>query len=203
MIIDCDNCKSKVDAEELGSYFYSEPEIKIGLYLCPVCQSVLVGQSALVITGYDQVTGDFKEDFSAADRLWPNPYQILDNSIPEPVRRSIEDARKCYQYGVYSATAVMCGRALEYVTIEKAGKKTLYEGIKALKEQNQIDNRLFKWAEALRKERNIGAHAVDEETKPQDARDILDFAIAFCEYMYVLTQKYNEYLDRKKKGKIT
>ncbi len=102
---------------------------------------------------------------------------------------------------MFSAAAVMCGRALEYVTVEKTGEKTLYQGLKKLKDKNIIDERLFEWAEALRKERNIGAHAVGEETKQQDASDIMDFAVAFCEYVYVLTEKYNEYLARKPASK--
>ena len=51
----------------------------------------------------------------------------------------------------------------------------------------------------MRKERNIGAHAIETEIKRQDATDILDFAVAICEYIYVLTDKYNAYLARKKK----
>lgn len=191
MIIECYHCEAKVDARELGSHFYVDPEIKVGLYLCPVCESVLVGQSDLVLTRSGE------SEFTPAQRLWPEPYQPLDLSIPEPVRRSIEDARKCMQSGVFSAAAVMCGRAIEYVTVEKTGEKTLFDGLKEMKATNQIDERLFEWANALRKERNIGAHAVGKETKEQDASDILDFAVAFCEYVYVLTQKYDEYVARK------
>ncbi|MES9860321.1 MAG: DUF4145 domain-containing protein [Candidatus Thiodiazotropha sp. 4PDIVS1] len=191
MIIECNQCEAKVDAKEIGSHFYNDAEVKLGFYLCPVCESVLVGQSDLVLTR----SGD--AEFTPASRLWPEPYQQLDTSIPETVRRSIEDARKCYQSGVYSAAAVMCGKAIEFVTVEKTSEKTLFKGLKAMKEQNLIDERLFEWAEALRKERNIGAHAVNEETTVQDASDILDFAVAFCEYVYVLTQKYDEYLARK------
>lgn len=50
----------------------------------------------------------------------------------------------------------------------------------------------------MRKERNIGAHAIETEIKRQDATDILYFAVAICEYLYVLTDKYNAYLARKK-----
>ena len=55
----------------------------------------------------------------------------------------------------------------------------------------------YEWSEALRKERNIGAHAIETEINRQDANDIPDFAVAICEYVYVLTDKYNTYLSCK------
>jgi hypothetical protein len=60
-----------------------------------------------------------------------------------------------------------------------------------------IDERLFGWAEALRKERNIGAHASDEDTTKENAQDIIDFTIAIFDYVYTLTEKYDKYLARK------
>ena len=193
MIIECHKCDAKVEAKEIGSHFYSDIDLTVGLYLCPVCETVLVGRSDLIITG----PGPNDYEWGPSTRLWPEPYDTLDDAIPEGVRRSIEDARKCLNSGVFSAAAVMCGRALEFVTIEKTGEKTLYKGLQKLKEQNVIDDRLFEWGEALRKERNIGAHAAEEEISRQDANDILDFAVAICDYIYVLAQKYSEYLDRK------
>ena len=93
----------------------------------------------------------------------------------------------------------MCGRALEVICKEKTGELTLAKGLKSLKSQNLIDSRLYDWGEALRKERNIGAHASDETVTRTDARDILDFANAIVEYIYVMTAKYEAYQDRKTK----
>ena len=56
--------------------------------------------------------------------------------------------------------------------------------------------------EALRNRRNIGAHASDENISREDASDILDFTIAICEYVYVLTQKYDEFKKREKKKQM-
>ncbi len=63
MIIECNHCEAKVDAKELGAKFYDEPEVQIGLYLCPVCDSTLVGQSDLVMIGNGQA------ELSPAERL--------------------------------------------------------------------------------------------------------------------------------------
>ena len=91
----------------------------------------------------------------------------------------------------------MCGRAVEALCQEKTKAKTLAEGLKRLRASKVIDEKLFEWSDALRKERNIGAHAGSSEISAQDARDVLDFAIAISEYVYVLDEKYKAYLARK------
>ena len=69
-----------------------------------------------------------------------------------------------------------------------------------LKTNQIIDQRLFDWGDALRKERNIGAHASDEEVTKDDARDIIDFTIAIFDYVYRLSTKYEDYMARKNKN---
>jgi hypothetical protein len=99
---------------------------------------------------------------------------------------------KCFNAKAYSACAVMCGRALEALCKENGAKNwQLAKGIKELKEKGIIDGRLFEWSEALRDRRNIGAHVTEEDISKEDARDVLDFTVAICEYVYVLTDKYN------------
>ncbi len=93
----------------------------------------------------------------------------------------------------------MCGKAIEAICREKTGEKTLQKGLKKLKDKGLIETRLYDWGEALRKERNIGAHATDEMTSAKDAEDVLDFATAFAEYVYVLSEKYETFANRKKK----
>ncbi len=53
--------------------------------------------------------------------------------------------------------------------------------------------------DALRKERNIGAHATGESVSRLDAQDVLDFAKAIAEYIYVMSAKFDEYQTRKAK----
>ena len=71
------------------------------------------------------------------------------------------------------------------------------KGIAELKAKGVIDQRLFDWAEALRKERNIGAHASEQDTTKEDAQDIIDFTIAIFDYVYTLSEKYEKYVARK------
>jgi hypothetical protein len=192
MLIECHSCEAIVDAKELckndaESQFMFD--LTVGLFKCPSCSATLVG-----------VVKDEDSYKPKAERVWPEPKNKFHESIPIQVQKSLEDAKRCFNAKVYSATAVMCGKAIEFIVSDKTTQKNLFQGLKELKSKEIIDARLYEWSEALRKERNIGAHAIDTEIKRQDANDILDFAIAICEYIYVLTDKYNAYKSRKQKN---
>ncbi len=199
MLIDCARCVARVDAKILYNYVYppSDEGDPYGYFLldCPSCHEVLLAGA--------EPDPDPSNQFGwyAVQRLWPEPKESLDGPIPPLARKALEDAHKCYSAGVYSACAVMCGKAIEAICVDKTGKKTLAEGLRELKNQNVIDDRLFAWSEVLREQRNIGAHAVEDSTTEEDARDILDFATAICEYIYVLSEKYDQYIRRKSRHK--
>jgi len=78
------------------------------------------------------------------------------------------------------------------------GLKTLASGLKYLKDKEIIDGRLYEWGEALRSARNLGAHASTEKVSREDARDLLDFSVAICEYVFVLNAKFARFKDRQK-----
>jgi hypothetical protein len=198
MIIECANCESKVDANVKGHYDYVTPEdhetIRALLLICPVCKEPMLGCQDQYQNGPDSF------QWSNTKRLWPAPDKYISWNIPDIVRVSLEEAHICLKSKAYNACAVMCGRALEGVC-SKYGTKTniLAKGLKELLDKGVIDNRLFQWSEELRKHRNIGAHATDEKITKEDARDLLDFVNAICEYVFVLKDKYDKFLKRKKK----
>ncbi len=199
VIIECPDCESKVSAIVLAERVYNPnydyPSVVYFLE-CPLCHMTMVGHSEFVML--DTNTGDY----APPTRLWPKPQEPLDWSIPRLVQKSIEEARKCYNAKAYAASAVMCGRSLEAICKEQNVKNMpLSKGLKELRDQGIIDGRLFDWGEALRDRRNIGAHATEEDISREDARDILDFTIAICEYVYVLTNKYEEFKNRERKRK--
>ena len=199
-LIECPNCESKVSAVVLAKREYSpgptddyDPFIMYFLE-CPACHRTMVGCSDLMQIGID------KWEYTKPSRLWPSPSKSLDWNIPKSVRQSIEEAQKCLGAKAYSACAVMCGRSIEAVCKEHGTKRRkLAQKLKELKDNGVIDGRLFEWGEALRDRRNIGAHASDKDISREDASDLLDFTIAICEYVYVLTQKYEEFKKREKK----
>lgn len=64
-----------------------------------------------------------------------------------------------------------------------------------------IDKRIYEWGEALRKHRNVGADATNKKISKEDARALLDFANAICDYIFVLTNKFEDFMKRKEKVK--
>lgn len=199
IVIDCPECGAVVKTEERGKIIRTnpyEPTEGDGYFLfeCLSCQSVLLGYTTWSI---DHVLNK-TEWKTRAERLYPTSFSTdLSPEIPASARRDITDAQKCFSHGIYSATAVLCGRALELLIKEKTGKDMIAKGLLALKDKSIIDNRLFNWAEALRIERNIGAHASEEDTTKENAQDVIDFTIAIFDYVYVLSEKYEKYVVRK------
>ena len=102
----------------------------------------------------------------------------------------------------------MCGRVLEGICKEyKVKNKFLAGGMKELLEKRIIDKKIFEWGEELRLFRNIGAHMSDRNISKEEAKDLLDFANAICDYIFVLTSRFQEFMERKrlhmdKKGKL-
>lgn len=195
-IIACPYCEARMQANVLAEREYPpgddwEPH-KYVFAECSVCKQVLVGYSE-----WGMVTPE-DEGWTPLSRQWPEPEQQLHANISRPVRISLREAKRCFEAKAYMACAVMCGRAIEGICKEKTSEKTLAKGLKQLKDGKVIDSKLYEWGQALRNERNIGAHAGDESISAQDAHDVLDFAIAISEYVYVLDEKYQEYKERKK-----
>lgn len=198
--IHCPYCAVVVQAKESCSATYDEGDLECShAYViadCPSCFNVLIGRKGITFD-------DFERAFvwkSVAERLWPDSLlNELPSEIPSKAKTDLTDAKKCFAYEVYSASVVLCGRALERLISEKTGKDSIFNGLKDLKEKNIIDQRLYDWGEALRKERNIGAHATDEDITKENARDVMDFTIAIFDYVYRLSSKYESYIARKNK----
>jgi len=197
MITECYFCEAKVDATVLAAHVGSDDSefdthglYKISLLECPSCRSSLaVGQYCI---------GGDDPNPSKPIRLWPFPQVYLSNLIPNNIRESIEEAERCLRGGAYTACVAMSGRALEGVCRHhKTKSKYLGGGLKELKSKGIIDSRLYEWGQELQKHRNIAAHATDEIITKVDAEDLMEFVKAICEYVFVLTEKFNQFMKRK------
>lgn len=199
MITECPHCESRVDCEEKGAVDidieHTGTPTKVVLLECKVCKNALLGLAEIVQTGEDEWEWD------SASRLWPSPDTAVAWEIPEIARLSLIEAKVCFKAKAYSACAVMCGRAIEGVCKHHdATTKTLAAGLKKLRDTGVIDARLYEWGEALRENRNLGAHATTDKVSKEDAKDLLDFSAAICEYVFVLTEKWERFQKRRKKG---
>lgn len=196
-VVDCPNCSVRIKTD-IESWVGNAEEEAYFLAQCSSCKQPLFGKAFVYRDEYNEY------EWSNAERIWPTPAETeISSSIPAEARRDIKDAQKCLSHGIYSATAVLCGRALERLIKEKAGANMIGKGLSELKAKGIIDERLFAWAEALRKERNIGAHASDQDTTKENAQDVIDFTIAIFDYVYTLSEKYEKYVARKSSTRTT
>ena len=197
MITECPHCESKVDCNEKGAVdidleFTGGAPARVVLLECKVCRNALLGMSEIIQVGEDEW------DWATASRLWPEPESEVDWEIPEIARNSLVEAQICFKARAYSACAVMCGRAIEGICKHhNPSIRTLAAGLKQLRDDAVIDNRLYEWGEALRENRNLGAHATTEKVTKDDARDLLDFSVAICEYVFVLNAKWERFQTRQ------
>lgn len=129
-------------------------------------------------------------------RVWP-PTRQLAWTVPETVRNDWREAVVCYEARAYSATVVMVRRMLEGVCREKGVKGTnLNRMLDGMKAAGHIDGALAEWGHMLREVGNSGAHHGGRLSR-ENATDVLDFAEAFATHVFVLREKYNEYLARR------
>lgn len=227
-IVDCPTCKAKVAAIEHGCVRksggidqegYEHYGIIVYLGVCPKCCKILVGESQQIgIEGYDSEYDEWAE----AIRVYPEPPKTFTSErIPKVVSESIAEAVRSLQANANVAACVMFGRALEAICRDllepeqivgeikstSAPKRPvmLGEGIRKLKDKGVIDQRLFDWSQQLHAFRNVAAHPTDKTISREDADDLRSFVYAIIEYIYDLTDRYNEFQERltKKKKKKT
>jgi len=155
----------------------------------------------LVYQEYVQI-GMNTYEWNSAIRLWPEPKKYISWDLPNLVRVSLEEAYKCFKAKAYIACAVMCGRVLESICAEyKTRNKALAGGLKELLDKEIIDKKIFEWGEELRKFRNIGAHAKKEKITKEDAKDLFDFSYAICDYIFILSKRFKDFITRRKNSK--
>ena len=77
----------------------------------------------------------------------------------------------------------------------------LGEGIKKLKDEKIIDERLYNWSQQLQAFRNLAAHPEDISISREDVEDLQTFVIAIVEYVYDLADRYEEFISRVEKRK--
>jgi hypothetical protein len=201
MLIDCTHCHARVDAEILEAVEYIDEipfeSYRIALLRCPQCQHLLVGSQDP--SAYDE--RDCPVEWSLASRVWPEPgSDRVAMSIPASIRIGLLEAYKCFNAGAYTACVAMSGRAIEAMCRHFSTKKeTLFDGLKELHERQIIDARLYQWGDELRKHRNLAAHASDVQFALNDAKDLYDFATAICDYVFVLTEKFEAFKKRQAK----
>ena len=179
--------------------FLAEVDYLVTLVECPKCEgALLTGQSF-----------DPPNDLGPAERLWPSPLRALPYEAPAVLRKDFEEAQRCFARGDYTASAIMTRRFLEGLAVELgATKRDLFGKLNELKQAGRIEGQLYDWATALRLVGNDAAHDVSRRVSRQDAEDVISFAEALADYVYIFQARYDTFNKRReaaakrpKKGK--
>lgn len=196
MLAECAHCEAKVDGEVLAATYEQEESLsyRVSFLKCPSCKNSLVVVQDEV--GVDPV--DEEPLFDSPTRVWPEPKRLIHWSLPEIVRISLNEAERCFRSAAYMASVVMCGRALEAICRHFETKSQyLGGGLKELRDREIIDKRLYEWSQQLQRHRNIAAHATDGKISRQDAEDLFDFVLAISDYVFVLNEKFAQFIKRQ------
>lgn len=215
-------CKAKVAAIESGRAEQDGYEEDVGMPYssivlvgtCPSCSSVLVGEKEQI--AFEGI--NYHEDrWSDITRVYPKPTKTFSsNRIPRVVKDSLNEADRSLQAGANIAACAMLGRTLEALCRDVLESGTgaskasatlvgktkpkknimLGEGIKKLKDKKIIDDRLYDWSQQLQAFRNLAAHPEDLRISREDAEDLQTFVNAIVEYVYDLSDLYEEFKKR-------
>jgi hypothetical protein len=150
----------------------------------------------------------------------PRPAPVAD-SIPQPMRSDLVEAKQCLAAGAYKGAAVMARRALQGGAIAQGaptGKRvsgkgyyTLAEQIAYLDEKRKITQQQREWAQAVRYVGNDGAHVEDDEpfdelaaveaVDEKDANQVIDLTETLLEALYPpKSRDVTEQLAKRGKG---
>lgn len=153
--------------------------------------------------------------FGDVVRVYPQPAKVFTSyRIPRALCHSLAEADRCLQVGANIAACVMLGRALEALcrdVLQRADKLEngdakeapakptrrlmLGKGIQELRDRKIIDDRLYDWSVSLQAMLNLAAHPEDITVSREDAEDLQVFVNAITEYVYDLTDRYEEFKE--------
>jgi|SRR2546428_1881191 len=215
MVVACAICDAIVDAEEVAHLQWVSTDDPLDsclftLLKCPKCEwAILVRQDASYAEREKWNETKQKHEsileqyWQEPTRVFPDPERQADHRLPKALRECFQEVLGCFRAKQYQATALMCRRTLEGLCKLQGAEGGLASGLKQLHEKQLIDNRLFEWAEALRQDGNLAAHDFDVRVAREDAAHIVAFTEAILEYVFVLTQQFQEYQNLRAKRSST
>ena len=133
MILECKHCEAVVNAEVLFSYddrYPNDPPAKWTLAKCPSCNFPMLAVQEDYGTGWEET----------ATRVYPPRAKQLGWSIPTPIRNAYREALLCFKSKAFTASAIMCRKALEGLCVEHGIKaRNLLQSLKELKDKGHIE----------------------------------------------------------------
>jgi hypothetical protein len=191
LITHCEQCENQVSATEVQHLLYRDgpaaPIWRFSLLQCDSC-------------GYPMLVYEEDSRLGFEDPVWlhPAPAPGVSDLVPLEIRREIEEARSCLGHNLFTAAAVMAGRAVEGIAKTYGTRSnTLYGAIEELGQRRVLDGRFLEWANQLRVIRNEAAHFTGSQVEKSDAEDVVALVEAIATYVFVFTRRFEEFSRRR------
>lgn len=132
--------------------------------------------------------------------------RVVKESIPTLVRESFIEALSCFHYNLFTASLLLCRRALEESAIHQGSgkKKYLRDKIEKLFRTKFIDSSMREVAIEIIEFGNWGAHAGKYHGKvitEEDAILAIDFLYIYFDYTYCIPDKLKLSAERRQELK--
>ncbi|HEY9899627.1 MAG TPA: DUF4145 domain-containing protein [Pantanalinema sp.] len=173
------------DKDEGEAYVYT-------LVTCVRCSSPLLA----VRDVYD----DFSEGISYGEprRVYPLSGDELRYTVPVRIRLAFDEAVMCLRARAYTASAILCRKALEGMCVELGeGSGTLAARLDTLLRKGLIDQSYFDWAKEFKDLGNDAAHDVNVTVAKKDAEDLIQLTHALLENTFTFRPKFEELKKRR------
>lgn len=199
MILDCPWCDANVTATPVGTVTYFDTEA-IDRYLftltkCDSCGYPLLATQDL----YEDHDG--QESASKPLRVFPPRNEELSFEVPFGIRQTYDEACACFRTRAYTATAIMCRKALDVMCHElgpAGGRRTsLANRLQQLRADGSIDQTLYEWAVEFKQLGNDAAHEHTVTVTRQDAEDLLQLTQALLENAFTYRMRFKEFRERR------
>lgn len=130
--------------------------------------------------------------------------QPSDERIPEEIKYSLDEAKRCFTVEAYCATTVMSRRALQICCVERGANedKRLVEQIDELLEMGIITKDIKDIAHTVRWIGNDGAHLNPNEVTREDAEEILKLTEQIFYIVYIAPAMAKERMKKRESAKI-
>lgn len=157
------------------------------IFHCPGCRkhTYILYREAVKVAGSLGV-GVTAELPGEVVHQWPVLTPTRHEAVPAEVAAATDEAARCLSVGAHNACAVMARRAMDAICLDREAKgSTLYERLKFLKEEHEITDDLWEWAEEMRIGGRSGAHPEWEEVTAEDADHAVRFIHEIIRYLYI------------------
>src|SRR5690606_7882660 len=116
----------------------------------------------------------------------------------EAVGQSYSEAVEAIKAKLPMSAAAMIGRTLEAVCKDfDSSCKTIYQGLKMMRDEGALSEELYSWANELRVLRNESAHVSEIDVTLDDVNSSMDFLQSLLEIVYRIRPKFKEYSERR------